>query len=71
MNDMRSRVKESGTGKVAKDSEEANYFPADQGPFRCGNCEYFVKPSSCQKVKGKIDPDACCNLFEKDDGDSD
>lgn len=41
------------------------YMDGDKGPFKCANCEYFQDPSSCKKVEGKIDPEGCCNLYEK------
>jgi len=53
------------TGKVAQDDPKANYFGPDQGPFKCSHCEYFIVGGACKKVEGYIDPDGCCNLFEK------
>ena len=70
------KVKESelrSSGKVAQDDPQANYFSPDQGPFKCSHCEYFIVGGACEKVEGQIDPDGCCNLFEKaelDDDDS-
>lgn len=66
------KVKESelrSSGKRDPHDPSVNYFGPDQGPFRCGNCEYFLAPHSCKKVMGHISPDGCCNLFEKADED--
>lgn len=41
------------------------YMTGDQGPFKCANCEYFIEGGACEKVEGEIDPEGCCNLFEK------
>jgi hypothetical protein len=51
--------------KLAKSDAQVVYMGREQGPFECGRCEYFSKPSACEKVKGTIDAEACCNLFEK------
>lgn len=61
-------IKESelrSSGKRAQDDPGVNYFGPDQGPFDCSHCEYFIPGGSCRKVEGVIDPDGCCNLFEK------
>lgn len=52
-------------GKRAQDDPGVNYFGPDQGPFKCSLCEYFIANHGCKKVEGYIDPDGCCNLFEK------
>jgi hypothetical protein len=52
-------------GKKEKDSPEVAYMGPKDGPFQCGNCEYFKTPSACAKVEGEIAPKGCCNLFEK------
>lgn len=57
----------------------AGYQPPSQGPFRCDNCEYFSGGYKCNKPqvvkelgaipgfpdKAKVEPDGCCNFFEK------
>lgn len=52
-------------GLIPQDDPRANYFGPDQGPFKCSHCEYFIVGGACKKVEGTIDPDGCCNLFEK------
>ena len=64
------KVKESelrSSGKQAQDDPSVKYFGPEQGPFKCSRCEYFIVGGACQKVEGVIDPDGCCNLFEKAD----
>jgi hypothetical protein len=51
--------------KLAKTDPHVVYMGRDRGPFKCANCEYFSKPNACEKVKGAIDAEACCNLFER------
>ena len=55
----------TGDNLVAQSDPSANYMGPDQGPFKCGNCEYFQAPNSCQKVQGPIESEGCCNLYEK------
>lgn len=50
---------------MKESQEEANYDGPDQGPFMCQNCKFFLPEGACQKVEGAIDPEGCCNLFEK------
>jgi len=52
-------------GKVEPTNPIANYMGPADGPFLCARCEYFEEPRACQKVSGDIDPDGCCNLYEK------
>lgn len=48
------------------------YAPASAGPFKCSNCEYFTAPSKCSQPEivklrgGVVEPEACCDFFEKD-----
>lgn len=42
---------------------QVNYRPAEAGKA-CANCTFFIEPSSCQKVAGKIDPGGVCDLWE-------
>jgi hypothetical protein len=51
--------------KRAKTDPLVVYMGREQGPFKCGRCESFAAPNACEKVKGTIDPEACCNLFER------
>lgn len=38
----------------------------DDGPTHCGSCEYFDSNGwRCAKVEGLIEPEACCNLWER------
>lgn len=37
---------------------------AQKGPFRCDHCHEFRAPDGCIKVAGKIEPAACCNLYD-------
>ena len=41
------------------------YMSPEEGPFKCGNCEYFQAPNACQLVEGKIEAEGCCSLYEK------
>ncbi|PYT03414.1 MAG: hypothetical protein DMF60_18465 [Acidobacteria bacterium] len=51
--------------KLTKADPHVVYMGREQGPFKCGNCGYFSAPGACEKVKGAIDAEACCNLFER------
>ena len=55
--------------KPAKvDQEIARYEPPEHGPFKCGNCDYFVAPYHCRIIEGLVESEGCCILFEhKDD----
>jgi hypothetical protein len=62
--DIRFAVK----GKREQSDPTVKYFPPSQGPFKCGNCEYFQKEqNACKLVSGFIEAEGCCNLYEKDD----
>lgn len=54
-------LKKAGPEKTSKLT--VVYMGPENGPFRCGSCEYFSEPNACQKVEGIIQPEACCNLF--------
>jgi hypothetical protein len=56
----------------------AVYMGPDQGPFKCGNCEYFDGVGHCSKPEvvqelgndddqdlALVDAEGCCNYFEK------
>lgn len=45
------------------------YMDGDKGPFKCSHCEYFSSPNACEKVKGFIDPEGCCDLYDPEDSD--
>lgn len=46
----------------------AGYKGPEQGPFMCGNCKYFLAPSSCEFVSGEIDEMGVCNIFSASPG---
>jgi hypothetical protein len=61
-----------------KPGENPAYMPGSEGPFRCGNCEYFTEEDNEQgtcdkeemcKAQGKspaeVEFRGCCNYFEK------
>lgn len=52
-------------GKLPQTAHDVNYMGPSEAPFKCGHCEYFEAPSSCEKVAGKIDANGCCNLYSK------
>lgn len=40
----------------------------EDGPTKCGTCEYFLrKEHACQVVEGKIEAGGCCNRWEEED----
>ena len=49
----------------AKTDPHVVYMGREHGPFKCWRCQYFSAPNACEKVKGTIDAEACCNLFER------
>jgi hypothetical protein len=51
--------------KLTKADPHVDYMGRERGPFKCANCEHFLPPSACENVKGPIDTEACCNLFER------
>ena len=51
--------------KLTKADPHVVYMGRNQGPFKCGNCDYFSAPSRCDNVKGPIDMEGCCNLFTR------
>lgn len=53
-----------GSHLLPMTSPRVDYMYGDKGPFLCAHCRYFIKPSACAKVAGRIDPQGCCNLYE-------
>ena len=49
--------------EVKVDPMIAGYKSPDQGPFKCGNCNFFLEEGACQIVAGQIDPEGICNNF--------
>ena len=49
--------------EVKVDPLIAVYRSPDQGPFKCGNCNFFLEEGACQIVAGQIDPEGICNNF--------
>ena len=49
--------------EVKVDPLIAVYRSPDQGPFKCGNCNFFLEEGACQIVAGQIDPEGLCNNF--------
>lgn len=47
--------------KLAKSRVQFQDKP--NGGHKCGGCRFFQPPHSCQKVRGKIDPDDWCELW--------
>lgn len=45
---------------AGKNKAEVNYRQFE----KCGTCNYFYPPNSCEKVDGNISPDAVCDLWE-------
>jgi hypothetical protein len=44
----------------------AGYMGPENGPFKCGNCDFFdPTDSDCHVVAGKVDAEGCCNMFTK------
>jgi hypothetical protein len=42
---------------------QAEYQPAPNGIYSCGQCTLFVAPSSCKVVEGEISTDGWCKAF--------
>jgi hypothetical protein len=55
-------LKESLHGQITK--SEAGYEP-DADDDQCKDCVYYESTETCDRVKGIIDPEATCNLFEE------
>jgi hypothetical protein len=49
--------------KVSKKS--VNYSRATMSGRRCGLCRFYVRGRRCEKVRGDIDPQFWCILFQK------
>jgi hypothetical protein len=60
---QRATKKESGYIKAPKRS----LWPAEGKGIRCGTCVFYGAKTKteggCSKVKGKLHPQACCNLW--------
>ena len=62
----------SASAKLDIMPEHPIYAPASEGPFACKFCEYYSDPNKCNQPiivklrKGIVEPDACCDWFEKD-----
>lgn len=37
---------------------------SEEGPFRCGNCEYFSGVGYCKKFRAGVQEYGCCNGWE-------
>ena len=64
-------------GDLRKNKKEVNYSPGHKdshcGPvakWDGGDCEHFISPHGCCKVRGYINPSYWCKLFEKNDEDT-
>ena len=56
--------------RLPADDPKVNYMGPEDGPFRCGLCEYFIGDNKpCEKVSDPIKTKGCCNLFEPHDED--
>ena len=47
--------------------EAVNYQQKSPNENHCAICKQFVAPSSCKSVKGTINPNGVCKLFNKKD----
>ena len=57
------RLSELTDSKLAK--SVVKYTDKGTKKEHCFICEYFKKPSSCELVHGKINPEGWCNKFVK------
>ena len=58
-------LKEEKDDDSKKDKSVVNYSMG-KPHAHCGLCEHFIKSENeCELVKGRIDPDHWCKLFEK------
>jgi hypothetical protein len=65
-NDWQPLSKGRIKGNHGRTREETGYAENKVG-FTCGRCEEFLPDiHECEKVKGAINPRACCNRWEKD-----
>lgn len=49
--------------KVAKETVD---YSLGKGADLCKNCTHFLKPDSCERVMGRIEPEYWCNKFVQD-----
>lgn len=65
--DGKDEMQEKGGGL---DPVTAGYRGPEQGPFMCGNCQYFAShgPNTCEFVSGDIDEMGVCNIFTASPG---
>jgi hypothetical protein len=47
--------------------DAVNYQQQSSNGNHCSICKQFVAPSSCKSVKGTINPNGICKLFNKKD----
>lgn len=57
-------------GKIEKDwlnttTKLESGYEENKNGYSCKRCEYFDGKSKCEKVKGTISPDGCCNFWNK------
>jgi hypothetical protein len=54
------------SAKAAKlPQQSVGYRPTPNGDRQCSNCKLFVAPDECEKVDGKVSPQAYCVLWQK------
>lgn len=42
-----------------------NYMGPEEGPFKCGHCEYFDKGYCANEaIQANVEAEGCCNLYE-------
>ena len=63
MSEIRSIIVSAIKDTNKKSKKEVNYSKGMKNS-RCGVCKYFISPDACDKVKGEIDKNYWCELFE-------
>jgi hypothetical protein len=59
-------VTHADSAKAAKlPQQSVGYRPTPNGDRQCSNCKLFVAPDQCEKVDGKVSPQAYCVLWQK------
>jgi hypothetical protein len=53
----------SDDGDTTYTKSEADYRPSSDDDRRCGKCNHFDAPSSCEIVSGRIDEQDVCNYY--------
>lgn len=48
-----------GYDRASRPKSEVNYRRSE----RCRDCDFFASPGSCEKVEGRISPEATCDLW--------